>query len=247
MNQKPSNTTSNEHAIDITDLSMAFESRLVLDNIDLQIPSAQALCLCGVNGAGKSTLLRIITGLLHPIRGLVQINGFDVKKNPQITKAEIGVISHKSMLYPDLTLAENLLFFARLYGVKNHQKRIEELLEDVGLWSFRHDKTAILSRGMLQRLAIARALVHKPNILLTDEPFTGLDIQAGRHLVEVLQKFNDGGGTIVMTTHEINFGLKCCDRVVVLDKGGLIFDASIKQIDQDSFVRDYLSYARENS
>ena len=246
MNQKLLKKTDHEPAIDISDLCMAFETRLVLDRINLQIPKSQAVCLCGVNGAGKSTLLRIVAGLLSPTRGMVQLNGLEVRKNPQAAKSLIGVISHKTMLYPDLTVAENLMFFARLYGVKN-RRHIEELLEDAGLLAYCHDKTAILSRGMLQRLAIARALIHSPDILLADEPFTGLDIQAGRHLVDVLQKFRDTGGTIIMTTHEINFGLKCCDRVTVLDKAQLILDATIDQIDHERFVKDYLSYARENS
>lgn len=247
MNQKISRTSSNAPAIKIDGLSMAFENRLVLNKITLEVPPGQALCLCGINGAGKSTLLHNIIGLLQPTHGLVQINGLEVKKNPQLTKAQIGVISHKSMLYPDLTVAENLSFFARLYGVKNHRQRIEELLEDVGLWTFRHEKTAILSRGMLQRLTIARALVHQPNILLADEPFTGLDLRASRHLIDVFGKFKDTGGTIIMTTHEITFGLKCCHRVTILDQARLIFDAPIDQIDRDSFSKDYLAYARENS
>ena len=226
---------------------MAFETRLVLDQVDLEVPSAQALCLCGINGAGKSTLLRIIAGLLHPTRGVVHVNGLAVKRHPEATKAMIGIISHQSMLYPDLTVAENLLFFARLYGVQDRHSRIQKLLEDIGLASYRHDKTAILSRGMLQRLAIARAIVHEPKILLADEPFTGLDLKSGRNLVDILQKFTGTGGTVIMATHEINFGLQCCQRLAVLDQGRLILDANRDEIDSDRFAHDYLSYAKENS
>ena len=247
MNQNTSQIASAAPAVDIAGLYMAFESRLVLQKIDLQIsPGGQALCLCGVNGAGKSTLLRIIAGLLHPTGGAVRINGLDLKKQPEAGKVMIGVISHQSMLYPDLTIMENLLFFSRLYGVQN-RSRVDQLLEEVGLASYRHDKTAILSRGMLQRLAIARAMVHEPAILLADEPFTGLDLQSAKHLVRVLGDFTKTGGAVIMTTHEINFGLKCCDRVVVLDQGRLIFDRPRDQIDHGLFIDDYLSYARKNS
>ena len=246
MNQNSSQTTSAAWAVDIADLYMAFETRLVLQKIDLQISPGQALCLCGVNGVGKSTLLRIIAGLLHPTRGTVRINGLDLKKQPEAGKAMIGVISHQSMLYPDLTVLENLRFFSRLYGVQN-RSRIDQLLEDVGLVSYRHDKTVILSRGMLQRLAIARAMVHDPSLLLADEPFTGLDLQSAQHLVRVLGEFTNAGGAVIMTTHETNLGLKCCDRVVVLDQGRLIFDTPRDQIDHGRFTDDYLSYARDNS
>lgn len=244
MNERASQT---KPPVSIAGLCMAFETRRVLDKVDLEILPAQALCLCGINGAGKSTLLRIIAGLLHPTGGTVYVNGLEVKKHPEATKAMIGVISHQSMLYPDLTIAENLLFTARLYGVPDRPSRVNKLLEDVGLASYRHDRTAILSRGMLQRLAIARAIVHEPKILLADEPFTGLDLKSGRHLVNIIQKFTESGGSVIMTTHEINFGLQCCQRLVVLDHGRLIFDAHREQIDRDRFAHDYLSYARENA
>jgi len=237
---------SSEPAILIDELSMRFEARLVLKDIDLRVPAGQALCLCGANGAGKSTMMRIIAGLLHPSQGRVRIKGFDIRDNPQAAKPLMGVISHKSMLYSELTVEENLVFAAQLYGVRDLRGRVEQLLDDVKLLGYRFDKTGILSRGMLQRLAICRALVHNPLILLADEPFTGLDLPSSRHLAAVLHKFRAEGGTIIMTTHEIHFGLECCERMVVLDKAQLIFDAPTEQIDRARFLDDYLSYAREN-
>jgi len=240
----------NQSVVSITSVSKAFGSRLVLNNIDLQIAQGQGVCICGVNGAGKSTLLRIIAGLLRPTSGSVKICGFDIGSDPEKTKPRLGLISHKSMLYPNLTVFENLLFFARLYGVKDSGNRVGKLIEDIGLSSYRYDRAGILSRGMLQRLAIARAIVHQPAVLLADEPFTGLDTQASRHLISVLGKFRDPprrAGTLVMTTHDANVGLGCCDRVLVLDgppKAGLILDAMTSRIDTGSFRKDYLSYAR---
>jgi heme ABC exporter ATP-binding subunit CcmA len=230
--------------ISISGISKAFSTRSVLKNIDLQIYSAHSVCLCGVNGVGKSTLLRIITGLLQPDKGVVRICGYNVGRDPEKAKPQLGVISHKSMVYPNLTAVENLSFFADLYGVKDSKNRIDKLLGDVGLFSYRYDRAGTLSRGLLQRLAIARALVHRPSVLLADEPFTGLDGEACKHLISVLSDFVNNDGTILMTTHDTKVGLKCCDRLLVLDKGSLIFDAMKSDIDTDSFAQDYLSYAR---
>lgn len=244
MSKIPRNNHNDEPVITVTSVSKAFGSRPVLKNIDLHVQRAQGVCICGVNGAGKSTLLRVIAGLLRPTQGSVKVCGLDINSEPKQTKLQIGVILHKSMLYPDLTIFENLLFFAKLYGVKSSRDRVKELLEDLGLSPYRYDKTGVLSRGMLQRLAIARAMVHRPAVLLADEPFTGLDVEASRHLINVLGKFRAGGGTFVMTTHNANLALQCCDRIMVLDKNHFIFDAMAHQIDTERFTEDYLLYAR---
>ena len=243
--QKQKITTDNA-VIDISSVSKAFAAKWVLNSVDFTITANQSVCLCGINGAGKSTLLRIIAGLLTPDKGSVSINGFDTKTQPEKTKAQLGVISHKSMVYSDLTVLENVNFFATLYGVKDKTARTEQLLKDVALFPYRYDKAGILSRGLLQRLAIVRALIHNPKVLLADEPFTGLDSVSSRHLVSILNNFTENGGSIVMTTHNTDIGLRCCDRVVVLDKSQLIFDAPTSQIDTASFSKDYLAYAEDN-
>ena len=232
--------------INIDSVSKAFAARWVLKSINLSVNPGVSVCICGVNGAGKSTLLRIVSGLMQPDKGNVSINGYDVVKDPEKTKANLGVISHKNMVYSDLTVFENIKFFATFYGVKNSTVRTEQLLKDVALFPYRYDKTSVLSRGMLQRLSIVRALVHNPTVLLADEPFTGLDSQACRHLVSVLKQFNDNGGTTIMTTHDLTIGLQCCSRVVVIDKTALIFDAKTSDIDTKAFAKDYLNYSRGN-
>jgi heme exporter protein A len=219
----------------------------VLRDIAIDIGKAQAVLICGINGAGKTTLLRIIAGLLQPDMGSVELCGYNIRKDPEKAKSQFGMISHKSMVYPELTVLENLSFFATLYGVKDSGTCITKLLQDVGLFSYRYDTASILSRGLLQRLAIARALVHRPALLLADEPFTGLDAKACHHLITVLNEFTNNSGTIVMTTHDIDIGLKCCNRVVVLDKSNLIFDAKTNDIDTARFLKDYISYARSES
>jgi heme exporter protein A len=247
VDSKAENVLADTSVVEISSVTRKFGTRLVLKSIDLQIARGSGICVCGVNGAGKSTLLRIIAGLLRPAHGTVKICGFDVSAEPEKTKSKLGLISHKSILYPELTTSENLLFFARLYGVKDRHRRVRELLEDVGLSSYAYDRTNVLSRGMLQRLSIARAMVHRPAVLLADEPFTGLDLEAGRHLISVLTKFRADGGTLVMTTHDTSMALKCCDRVAVLDNHTFIFNAVTSQIDTDSLTDDYLSYARRNN
>ncbi len=236
--------TATHLIIKMSGVCKTFSTKMVLKNIDLAILPQQSVCLWGVNGAGKSTLLRITAGLLQPDRGNVKICEYDVRTDPEKTKPQLGVISHKSMMYPNLTALENLSFFATLYGVKDSTARINEILNDHGLFSYRYDRAGTLSRGLLQRLAIARALVPRPSVLLADEPFTGLDTEACKHLISVLADFTNNGGTILFTSHNISIGLKCCDRIVVLDKSHLILDVMKSDIDTDSFAQDYLSYAR---
>jgi heme exporter protein A len=154
------------------------------------------------------------------------------------------MISHASMAYPDLTVQENLTFAARLYGVPDRSRRLEEVLADTELTPFRHDRAGILSRGLLQRLAVARALLHEPVVLLADEPFTGLDSGSVSRLLAILARFVYAGGSILLTTHDTRVGLECCQRALVLDQGVLILDALRDRIDSDRFVEDYLSYAR---
>ncbi|MBN1806185.1 MAG: heme ABC exporter ATP-binding protein CcmA [Sedimentisphaerales bacterium] len=234
----------NETVIIVKSVSKAFDTRRVLKDITINIDTAQAVLVCGINGAGKTTLLRIMAGLLQPDHGSVEICRYNIRKEPEKAKSKFGMISHKSMVYPDLTVLENLSFFANLYGVKDSDTHITNLLRDLGLSSYRYDKAGVLSRGLLQRLAIARAIIHRPAVLLADEPFTGLDDEACRHLINSLNEFKKNGGTIVMTTHDMDIGLQCCNRVVVLDNSNLIFDAENSDINTEAFSKDYLSYAR---
>ncbi len=233
----------NDIAINIDSVSKAFGSRLVLKNINFAVTSRQSVLLCGVNGAGKSTLLGIIAGLLQPDRGSVSLCGHNLGNDPEKAKPQLGVISHKPMVYPELTIIENLSFFADLYGIKNASGRIDELIEQVGIVAYRYDRAAILSRGLLPRLAIARALLHSPKVLLADEPFTGLDTDACGHLISILTDFADNSGTLLMTTHDTQLGLRCCRRALVLDKASLIFDADVGDIDTTAFVKDFVAYA----
>jgi len=235
------------NGVDVAGIHKSFGSQVVLEDISFHLTGGQGLCICGPNAAGKTTLLRIMAGLLQPGTGVVQICGFNVRAQPQQARTMLGAIFHKSMVYPQLTVIENLRFFALVYGVRDSTARIQELLEQTALMPYRYDRAGVLSRGMMQRLAIARALVHKPFVLLADEPFTGLDADASKRLVTILNNFESEGGTIVMTTHDVNLSLQCCGHVAVLDKRKLIFNAKISEIDTAAFAKDYLLYARENN
>lgn len=234
-------------ALSIRAVSKTFVTKPVLRSIDLVVPAGEAVCLCGINGAGKSTLLRVIAGLLRPDSGSITIQGYELRREPEKSRRQLGMISHASMAYPELTVSENLAFAARLYDVPRRAERIEELLTSTGLTSYRHDRAGILSRGLLQRLAIARALLHRPAVLLADEPFTGLDAGATEDVRVIFDRFVRDGGTILMTTHDLRLGLQCCRRAAVLDRGVLILDARTEKIDAQRFLDDYLSYARSMS
>jgi heme exporter protein A len=234
-------------ALSIRSVSKAFTARPVLKGVDFALRRGQTACLYGINGAGKSTLLRIAAGLLRPDAGSVLVEGSDMRAHAEEAKRCLGLISHASMVYAELTVLENLRFAADLHGVPDPAARIEELLAESELGAFRHDRAGILSRGLLQRLAIARALVHEPVVLLADEPFTGLDVQASEQLIHIFEEFARRGGAILMTTHDTRLGLRCADRVAVLDRGTILLDKAKDEIDLERFAADYLSYARSRN
>jgi heme exporter protein A len=233
--------------LDVRSVTKRFDGREVLRGVSIELPAGQALCLCGPNGAGKSTLLRVIAGLVRADSGSVTVDGTGPTDDPALYKRRLGVISHVSMVYPDLTVLENLAFVAQLYGVSKRATGAKEALVDVGLEAFQHERAGILSRGLLQRLAIARALLHGPSVLLADEPFTGLDEKATRWFTDRVGRFADEGGSVLMTTHDVKLALRCCQRVAVLDCGTLLLDARCDEVDSDRFAQDYLSYARDGN
>ena len=190
---------------------------------ELSIPNGQYVLLLGSNGAGKTTLLRLIAGVSRPSTGHVLICGQDLHDD-KTGRAKIGLLSHYSMLYEDLTAEENLLFFAQLYGLEETQLKIEQSLELMGLIQFRNKKVNGFSRGMRQRLAIARATIHNPSIILLDEPYTGLDLTARKTLQNLLIQLKALGHTFLMTTHRLEDAAPLADRVIIIESGNLIFD-----------------------
>ncbi len=169
-------------------------------NVDLLLRSGDFLALFGHNGAGKTTLIHILSSLILPTSGTVRIAGFDSQDNREALRKVIGVISHHTFLYNNLTAFENLKFYGTMYEVTNLNDKIEEVLELVGLPEYVNDQVHTFSRGMQQRLSVARAILHDPMVLFLDEPYTGLDQHGAEILKRLLGEFRDRGKTIVMTS-----------------------------------------------
>jgi len=202
-------------------LTRRFGARVALDRLDLTVAKGEAIAIFGPNGAGKSTLCRLLTSTLKPTSGSIRVAGQDPRRQELAVKRMFGVVSHHTFLYDGLSARENLLFFARLSGVRQPAARVEELLRTVGLPDRGDDAVRGFSRGMQQRVALARALLHEPEILLLDEPFTGLDPQATRWLTTTIAELHGGGTTILMVTHDPARGLSLTDRWILLSRGRL--------------------------
>ena len=250
--------------IELRKLTKAFGSKVALRGVDLRVEAGESLVIFGPNGAGKSTLIRILSSLSRPTGGRVLIGGLDLATHADGIRRYLGVVSHAPLLYDSLTAEENLRFFAQLYGMKDPAPRIAEMLERVGLTARRNDLVRTFSRGMVQRLAIARALLHDPQVLLLDEPDTGLDPQAAEMLHDLLMQVSgrmgerenesDDGGphsptpplpysrTIVTVTHSIERGLAIADRVVILAGGKIVFAGSARGMSQTEFRPLYDKY-----
>ena len=199
-------------------LTRSFGRVAVLRDLDLTLAPGEALAVAGPNGAGKTTLLRLLAGLLRPSAGEVSVLGRPLYGDHSARRA-IGFLSHQSLLYDDLTLLENLTFAARLYGLGDPVERAREALEAAGLSSRAGDTPARLSRGLLQRAAIARALLHRPSLLLLDEPFTALDEPSSARLRQTLRGVLAGGGAMVVVTHQLAEVWELATRVAVLVSG----------------------------
>jgi len=226
-------------AIEVRNLWKTYGHVEALRGIDLTVPSGTFLTIFGPNGAGKTTLMKVLATLARPTEGSARVGGHDVTKDAARVRQQVGVISHNTYLYPQLTALENLAFYGRMYGLKRANDRSVELLEQMGLSGRRHDRVGTFSRGMQQRLSVARALLHDPTLLLLDEPYTGLDQHASRVLGTVLEGLGDGKRTVIMTTHNLQEGLESCDRVAILVNGRLIFEQAAQEVDRSGFQATY--------
>lgn len=227
--------------IEARKLTKSFGPRTALAGVDLSIGEGEFVTLVGPNGAGKTTLLRTLATLSRPSSGTVRIAGLDVTREGEKIRRRIGFLSHRTLLYDDLTADQNLRFYARMYDVPEDQARIGDLLERVGLAMRRHDRVHTFSRGMKQRLAVARAVLHKPQVLLLDEPYTGLDAQAVQTLTDLLLELAGDGRAILLTTHRMSRGLAVGQRVLVLHHGRLVYDQLRSAISPETFADTYLA------
>ena len=225
--------------IQVRGLTKAFGPKKVLRGIDLDVGQGEFLTLVGPNGAGKTTFLRILSTLSRATAGSATVAGVSIADHPAQARRGIGLVSHRTLLYDDLTAVENLQFYGRMYDVPKLENRIEAVLRQVDLYFRRNDSVRTYSRGMQQRLSIARAILHDPQVMLMDEPYTGLDVQATAMLRGVLQTLAAGGRTVVMTTHDLELGLEVADRVAILSGGKIGFQAPARELDIQQFRRVY--------
>ncbi len=229
---QPSNLTSSS-IIETRSLVKAFGLLPALRKLDLSIAKGEFVALLGPNGSGKSTLLRLLAGLSKPTSGTLTIGGWELPREAAAVRAQIGLVSHRPLLYETLTARENLRFFGRLYALpaNTRETRITEGLERVGLAKRGDDLVRTYSRGMQQRLSIARTLLHDPHVLLLDEPYTGLDQDASLTLDGLLTEAHRDGHTVVMATHEMDRAVRLADRTLILARGSLVHDAPTAGMD----------------
>ena len=212
--------------IEVKKLVKRFGMKPVLRGLDFTVQPGEFVALLGPNGAGKTTFLRILSSLSRPSLGDVKVAGYYLPKQAAQVRARLGVVSHMPLLYGDLTAEENLEFYARMYGIADYKPRITEVLDMVGLASRRRDLVRTFSRGMQQRLAIGRAVLHDPEVMLFDEPYTGLDQDASSMLDEVLRSVAAQGRTVVMTSHDLARAEDLATRFDVLSRGVIVASAA---------------------
>jgi len=225
--------------ITVHKLVKRFGLQTVLRGMDFSVESGEFVALLGPNGAGKTTFLRILASLSRPTLGSVMIAGYSLPNQAAAVRRRLGVVSHLPLLYGDLTAEENLRFYSRMYDIGQAEKRITDVLEMVGLAPRRRDLVRTFSRGMQQRLAIGRAVLHDPEVMLFDEPHTGLDQDACQMLDTVLREVAARGRTVVMTSHDLARVADLASRFDILSRGVITASAQRSQMDPDNLLAYY--------
>jgi heme ABC exporter ATP-binding subunit CcmA len=234
----------NSPYLEILGVKKSFGMKPILRDINLSINAGERMALLGANGAGKTTLLRILAGLSRPGAGKITIDGLDLIQQTREIRRKVGFVAHQPYLYDDLTSLENLLFFARMYAIEQPQTRAEKLLQRVGLRKKARERASSLSRGQLQRLALARALLHAPSLLLLDEPDTGLDQEGLEVLSTLLQEHREQGGTILFTTHDLEVAVQRSDQIAMLHNGRVAYQKATSSLEQESIRQAYQEVIR---
>lgn len=226
------------HVLEADDLTRSFGGRRAVHGVSLELDAGECLALFGPNGAGKTTLLRLLAGLLKPTAGSARING-QLLRGDAAARAQVGFISHQSMLYGALTVRENVELAARLYGVGEPAAAATQALREMRVIDRAGSPVRSLSRGLQQRVSIARAMVHRPRVLLLDEPYTGLDALGAATLTEMLARLRGDGATLVLVTHNIAEGLEVATQAAVMHRGRVVRRERREELDADRYAHAY--------
>ncbi len=239
-------TTPGDHsptgvvAIEATRLEKSFGNTAVLRGLDMNVRDGEVVAIFGANGVGKSTLLRILATLTRPDHGAVSIYGSDLARNAETARLSLGAVLHSTMLYGVMTVKENLTFFGRMFRVPGLNERVYEIADRMGLTPRLEQRVRELSHGYQKRAALARALLHRPRVLLLDEAETGLDESARRVLDGVITEHRAAGHAVVMTTHSVEKGIEASDRVLVLAGGRFALDEPSSRVTLGDVTRFYI-------
>ncbi len=237
-------SASQSEILRIDAVSKAFGYHNILKTIQLSLQTKEMTLLLGKNGSGKTTLMKIIAGLIRPSAGRIIFRGNDITQCPELLRSAIGVISHQTGFYGELTASENLVFFGKIGKTPNLYQKIDQSLEKTGLAEFAKLPVKTFSSGMGKRLNIARLMVLEPDILLLDEPYTGLDYDSTRFFNEYLSTFKNSGGTILMITHQIETCFDLCDKIAILERQALKRCFSSQDYSLDELIKEYHSLTR---
>ncbi len=217
----------------IRQVSKSFGQHRILDALDLEVQPGELLCLLGRNGAGKTTLLKILAGLLKPDAGSIWLENHQIDYAESNARHAIGLVMHQPFLYEHLNGIENLRFYARLYQVPDDNATLEAAMAQVGMQRFGNKPVRTYSRGMKQRLTIARALLHSPRVLLLDEPYTGLDLQGSLVFNQLMLEQKQQGHIVIMTTHDLSHAMPISSRFAFLARGRVAEEVANKDLSLD--------------
>jgi heme exporter protein A len=229
---------STPRAVEVSGVSRTFGRRRAVDAVDLSLAAGECLALFGPNGAGKTTLLRVIAGLLKATTGTVRVGGRSLRNDPA-ARGQLGLISHQSMLYRALTARENVEFAARMYGVPDPRAAAIRALERIRIADRADAPVRALSRGLQQRVSIARAIVHEPTVVLLDEPYTGLDAAGGAALTDMLRLLRGHGASLILVTHNVEEGLAVATHAAVMLTGRIVRRDDVSALDHRAFPAEY--------
>lgn len=219
--------------LEVKNMSKSFGNMKAVDNISFQVGEGEIVGLLGENGAGKTTTLRMLATILKPTTGTASVEGIDVNNNPSGVRGKIGILFGGDVgLYDRLTARENIRYFANLHGIasKEADTRIDKLAKELNMEDFIDKKVGKFSRGMKQKVSIARAIVHYPSVMLFDEPSTGLDVSASRMVQDFILKCREQNKTILFSSHSMKEVEKLCDRVIIINKGKVIESGTIEEL-----------------